>query len=131
MQFSVYENIQALKGKLYSQHFPIYSSTPNKNLINPGFGFNLYSDIVPLNNGHVSQNQVHAKNNEILESQTVENQTGSGLTNEQLQYSFQHPKPIKIETLHLKKTATKRPKDSAEDNSSKKSKKMRHKFQFV
>ena len=131
MQFSVYENIQALKGKLYEQSFPLYSSTPSRDLINPGLSFNLYSDIVPLNQGRDTHNKVQAKGNEILESQTVENQTGSGLSNEQLQYSFQHPRPIKTETLFIKKSSTKRQNDSPEDKEFKKSKKMKHKFQFV
>jgi len=129
MQFSVSETIHALKGRLHTQSFPIFSSTPGKELINPGFGFNLYTDIVPLNSGHGGDHKLLAKGNEILESQSVENQTGSGLTKEEIQYSFQHP--IKTETLYLKNNPRKRKHESLEDKSIKKSKKPKHKFQFV
>jgi len=130
MQFSMSENIHALKGKLHTQSFPILSSTPGKDLINPGFAYNLYTDIVPLNSGHTTEHKIFAKDNEILESQTVENQTGSGLSKEQIQYSFQHPRPIKTETLILNKTATKRQHESEQsfednkDNKMKSSKKL-------
>jgi len=130
MQFSVSESIHALKGKLYEQSFPLYSSTPADDLVNPGYSFNLYSDIVPVN-GHTSPHNVQAKGNEILTSQSVENQTGSGLTAEQIQHSFQHPRPIKTEVLHVKKTPTKRQNQDFEGNGLKKSKKNNHKFQFV
>jgi len=131
MQFSVSESINALKGKLYVQPYPFYSSTPSQDLINPGFSLNLYSDIVPLNNGRDSQYKVVAKGNEILESETVENQTGSGLTNEEIQHSFQHPRPIKTETLYIKKSQGKRKIESSEQCDVKKPKKIKHKFQFV
>lgn len=133
MQFTVYQNIQALKGQLLDQSFPTYSSTPGKDRINPGFSFNMYSDIVPLNYGQDSGHKVHPKDTEIMQSQSVENQTGSGLSSEEIKYSFLHPRPIRTEILYTKKQPMKRSIDSIDSSKEKdvKKSKKKHKFQLV
>lgn len=130
MQFSVSQSIQNFQSNLLSAS-PFYSSTPAKDLINPGFGIQLYSDIVPLHSA-IGSHQIEQKvqENAIVEVEKTENQTGSGKSEEELiQFSFQHPKPIKTELLEVHKRGKRRSDKNGEE--SKQSKKIKHNFQFA
>lgn len=132
MQFSVANSIANLESNVYNQSFPNYSSKPAIDRINPGLVTQLYTDIVPLHYAHNSPNAIHQKkepNEDILQAQQVENQTGSG-AEDIIKHSFLHPQPIQTEVLlPLKKN--KRKIEEADRSEVKSTKKIKHKFQFA
>lgn len=132
MDFSLAQSIQSFGGRILSVPVATYTSTPANCKFNPGFNVRLYSDIVPIKfSSHQNKNRVEYKSNEEeIDLESIEtDQTGDGI-DANIAKSFQHPWPIKTETLEVFERS-KGQKRKNSDVKEAKPKKIKHKFQFV
>jgi len=130
-------------GNLYTQSHPSYSSKPVTDLVNPGLNLCLYSDIVPIFHGEfdykIKKNVdlgEKDKQNEDEKSQNLNIQSGSGINSEDLiDFSFNHPKRIKTETVRLPKQKTIKRQSTSSNEAEEPFKKPKlngqHKFQLI
>jgi len=101
MNFSLAKTIEAYGGKVHSGYFNLYTSTPSKDLINPGFNLQLYSDVVPLSGGQTQTQYLQEKTEAKSSNDEKEDKDGFGKEDEKIIHSFEHPRPIKTETIEV------------------------------
>lgn len=101
MNYSLSKTIQAYGGQIRSGNFNLYTSTPSIDLVNPGFNLRLYSDIVPLTAGQTQTEYFKEKIEDKKGNDEKVDKDGFGKEEEMIEHSFEHPRPIKTETIEV------------------------------
>lgn len=95
---------------------------------------NLYEDIVPIVSGSFPtkiEKKIEDNSDNSMTKEVTKGQDGSGF-DKIIEKSFQHPRPIKTETIVLKTNKRQKEAKSEEEGPPRKERKnVKHKFQFA
>ena len=132
MEYSVANNSGNIS-ELYGSPFPLLSSQPAHDLVNPGLGqmVNLFDVIVPMRGRalHTIEKKVELKEDTSEEKIEAKDQIGAGKLNVEIAESFQ--KPIVTDSIVFpKEEGEKKRKDKSAPPPNKKIK-VAHKFHVV